>query len=106
MIDALSTAANGLISARKRATDAATGIVKSVSASSGGERSREQGGADTSTQEKEVQPQTGTTATAPLVQQIVDLKSAQTQFQASASAFNRISQTQDQLLGTLVDDQG
>lgn len=106
MIDALSSAANGLISSRKKAVDAAAGIVKSVSSSSGNERNREQGDADTSAQEKDGQPQAGTTAPAPLVQHIVDLKSAQTQFRANAEAFKRISESQDQLLGKLIDDEG
>lgn len=106
MIDALSIAANGLISSRKKAVDAAAGVVKSVSSSPGDERNREQGDADTSAQDKEVQPQAGVTATAPLVQHIVGLKSAQTQFQASAEAFKRISESQDQLLGKLIDDEG
>ncbi len=106
MVDALSIATNGLISARTQAADAATGIVKSLSSSSGGHRKSEHGDNGASAQKEDVQHRGGAKVTTPLVQQIAQLKSAEIQFHASAEVFKRISETQDQLLGTLFDDQG
>lgn len=106
MVDALSIATNGLISARTQAADAAIGIVKSLSSSSNSQRNGEHGDDGVSAQKEDVQHRGGGKVTTPLVQQIAQLKSAEIQFHASAEAFKRMSETQDQLLGTFVDDQG
>ena len=107
MVDALSSAANGLLNAQRRATDVAVEILKATSEQSGFQEEADTAAArqDTETQE-EITPPARQEQGRPLAQQIVDLKSAGTQFKASAAAFTRAAASQDQLLGTLFDDEG
>lgn len=107
MVDALSSAANGLLNAQRRATDVAVEILKATSEQSG---FQEEADAAAARQDAETQEETAPAAPQeqgrPLAQQIMSLKDAETQFKASAAAFTRVAESQDQLLGTLFDDEG
>ena len=102
MVDALTVTANGLLSAQRRANDLAVEILDSVS--------REASFEESLTEQSTEQPQQAANPAGPqgrpLVQQIADLKSAEIQFRANAKAFEAITETQDQFLGTLIDDEG
>lgn len=102
MVDALTITANGLLSAQRRANDLAVEILESTSRDgSFSEGLETPDGAQTQTTPDQ-QGQQGR----PLVQQIVDLKSAEVQFRASARAFEAAAEVQDQALGSLIDDEG
>lgn len=114
MVDALSNAANGLLSAQRRATDLATKILEGVSAQPqfSDEKASSENAAPPSSEE--VAPKPESTGSSPafdagqasLVQQLVDFKAAELQFKASASAFKSIADAQEQALGQLFDDEG
>lgn len=106
MVDALSSAANGLLNAQRRATDLAVEILKTTSEQSGFQEETEAANAQQESEnQQENTPPAQQEQGRPLAQQIVDLKSAETQFRASAEAFTRAAESQDQLLGSLFDDE-
>lgn len=106
MVDALSSAANGLLNAQRRATDLAVEILKTTSDQSSFQEETATAATDQGTENQQENPDTSSPEQdRPLVQQIVDLKSAETQFKASAAAFSRVAESQDQLLGSLFDDE-
>ncbi len=106
MVDALSSAANSLLNAQRRATDLAVEILETTA-----DQSSLQEETATSTAEQDIDNQQETADSTPpvqgrpLVQQFADLKNAETQFKASAAAFSRVAESQDQLLGSLFDDE-
>lgn len=106
MVDALSSAANGLLNAQRRATDLAVEILKTTSDQSSFQEETAAASAEQDIDNKqEIADSTPPGQGRPLAQQIVDLKSAETQFKASAAAFTRVAESQDQLLGSLFDDE-
>lgn len=102
MVDALSHAAAGLLNAQRRATDLAVEILKS---SPGNESF-----ADEKALEEDQNPDpaieiTSGDAGRPLAQQIVELKSAEIEFKASAAAFSKTVEIQDEFLGTVFEEE-
>lgn len=104
MIDALNTAAGGMLKAERRATDIAQEILKAT-----GEA------ASFTLDDDSTSPAASPAAGAPvsaapksgvgysdLLQQMVDLKAEEHAFKANAKAFKRIDET----LGSLLDDKG
>lgn len=105
MVDALSSAANGLLNAQRRATDLAVEILKTTSDQSSFQEETEAATEQQDTDTQSNDPDTRQEQGRPLAQQIVDLKGAEAQFKASAAAFTRVAESQDQLLGSLFDDE-
>ncbi|MBO6503972.1 MAG: hypothetical protein JJ850_17215 [Kordiimonadaceae bacterium] len=105
MVDALSSAANGLLNAQRRATDLAVEILKTTSDQSSFQEETEAATAEQDANAQNDSPDTRQEQGRPLAQQIVDLKGAEAQFKASAAAFTRVAESQDQLLGRLFDDE-
>lgn len=118
MVDALNSAANGLLNAQKRATDLAVEILKSTTGQGDFKKNLNQNLPDDSAAAEDTPPQTANPNTPPaterrasqgsgvLVQHITDFKAAELQFKASAAAFTRMADTEDQAIGTLIDDEG
>ena len=102
MIKALNIATQGMLQAERRATDAASSILKTVSEASsfsvdsapeGGQSASQNSGANT----KSV-PGDGF---GNLIQHFADLRAEENAFKASATAFKKIDET----LGSLLDDE-
>ncbi len=102
MVDALTVTANGLIAAQRRATDLATEILASASDGTNSGDSSQGQTAEPYQAPSNIPSNQGR----PLVQQIAELKTAELQFKASAKAFETAAETQNSLLGTLIDDEG
>lgn len=97
-LEALKTAAFGLLESERRAADAARRIVENTS--------RGASGADAAASGSEVPNRaalsSGSDAQGSVIQDIVDLTSESLAFQANAAAFKRIDETADEL-GRLID---
>lgn len=114
MIEALNTAANGLLRAERRATDLAVDIVETVSQQiPTSDRIQDQ--LDTQQdndpgQQQQELPRRGTNLLSgdntSLVQQVADFKGAALQIQANASVFSSLARLQDETLGKLVNEEG
>jgi gas vesicle protein len=99
MIDALNTATTGLLKAEKRANELATSIVQSASSSINQN-------AENSAYAPQAQKQSALSSNSSpeLINQIVELKATQRQFDANASVFSSVDESQDLLMGTLFDE--
>ena len=119
MIDALKTSTQGLLQAERRATDAAQRILESTSEvlSFDPENDIPPPGPNAievpqQDQQNTVTGQSSGSLVNPeggfgnLIQDIADLKQSEVAFKANAKAFERISETLDESLGSLVDSEG
>ena len=102
MVDALTNSVSGILAAQRRANDLAAEILESTSRSGRFDENLDASGSEQAGTVPEQPSQEGR----PLVQQIVDLKSAETQFRASTKAFETAAEVQNQFLGSLIDDEG
>jgi len=109
MIDALNTAAAGLIQSEKRANDVARKIIDDTTAAANFSLDDLPEGANTAaiaTAEGGSGMLSGGPGFGNLIQHMVDLKTEKHVFAANAKAFKMIDETIDEGLGRLLDDKG
>ncbi len=108
MIKALDITAAGMIKAQTRATELAAYIVETrterVSGPSG--TTPNSGTLASNSDMPANNPGKQSLQSGSLIQRIVDFKATETQFRASATAFKRIADTNEETMGTLFDKKG
>ena len=112
MIKGINIAAQGMLQAEKRATDIAKGILE-LNAKEASFSLEDQDKAQGSPSDT-AQPQTGTPigpgttseGFGGLIQHFADLRAEENAFKANAAVFKRLDETQDEALGSILDDEG
>lgn len=112
MIKGIDIAAQGMLRAEKRATDIAKDILdlNAKETSFSLENQDNAQGSPSDTAQSQTSKPSGLSTTADgfgsLIQQFADLRAEENAFKANAAVFKRLDETQDEALGSILDDKG
>lgn len=111
MIKGINIAAQGMLQAEKRATDIAKDILElnAKEASFSLEVEDAADGSQSELAQSKTNKSTGTDTTSvgygSLIQHFADLRAEENSFKANAAVFKRLDETQDEALGSILDDE-